>query len=97
MVINGGADFVLREYALGRTRSDICVSYFGKRYPVELKIKENLSLEKSLEQFSGYMDKCGASEGWLVVFDRNFKRLWKEKIFWETKKYKDLTIHAVGC
>jgi hypothetical protein len=96
-VINGGADFLQREYPLGRSRSDICVSYRGKRYPVELKIKGNLSLEKSMKQLSGYMDKCGADEGWLIVFDRNFKKPWKEKISWETKKYKALTIHAAGC
>jgi hypothetical protein len=96
-VLNGGADFVQREYALGRSRSDICVSYLSRRYPVELKIKGHLTLEESLEQLSGYMDKCGANEGWLVVFDRNFKKPWKEKISWETKIYKNLTIHVVGC
>jgi hypothetical protein len=95
--LNGGADFLQREYALGRLRSDICVSYLGRRYPVELKIKGRLSLEKSLEQISGYMDKCGAVEGWLVVFDSNFKKPWQKKISWETKIYKDLSIHVVGC
>jgi hypothetical protein len=95
--LNGGADFLQREYALGRLRSDICVSYLGRRYPVELKIKYRLSLEKSMEQISGYMDRCGAAEGWLVVFDRNFKKPWQEKITWETKIYKALTIHVVGC
>ncbi|MDR1297557.1 MAG: hypothetical protein LBO05_09345, partial [Deltaproteobacteria bacterium] len=34
-VLNGGADFIQREYALGRLRADICVSYKKKRYPVE--------------------------------------------------------------
>jgi hypothetical protein len=96
-VLNGGADFLQREYALGRLRSDICVSYLGRRYPLELKIKGRLSREESLEQLSGYMDRCGAAEGWLVVFDRNFKKPWQEKITWETKIYKALTIHVVGC
>jgi hypothetical protein len=96
-VLNGGADFARREYALGRSRSDICVSCLDKRYPLELIIKGRLTLEENLEQLFWYIDKCGADEGWLVVFDRNFKKPWQEKISWETKIYKDLTIHVVGC
>ncbi|MDR1083633.1 MAG: hypothetical protein LBP22_01960 [Deltaproteobacteria bacterium] len=79
-VLKGGADFALKEYALGRSRPDISVSYLGRRYPLELKIKGRLTLEESLEQLSGYMDKCGADEGWLIVFARNFKKPWQEKI-----------------
>jgi hypothetical protein len=51
-VLNGGADFVQREYALGRARVDICVSYQGRRYPLELKIKGNLSLKKAWPRFT---------------------------------------------
>jgi hypothetical protein len=96
-VLNGGADFIQREYALGRLRADICVGYKKKRYPVELKIKGAKPLKGSLEQFSGYMDRCGTSEGWLVLFDKSLVRSWDKKIYWETKTYKDKTIHLVGC
>jgi hypothetical protein len=96
-VMNGGADFIEREYALGRTRVDICVGYKGQCYPLELKIKGVKSREQSYEQLSGYMDKCGASTGWLVVFDKDFKKPWDGKLFWETVERKGKTIHVAGC
>jgi hypothetical protein len=95
-VANGGAQ-VLREYALGKTRVDICVIYKDIRYPVELKIKGVQSLENSLEQLSGYMDRCSSSAGWLVVFDRDLKKPWSEKITWDTVVREGKTIRLVGC
>lgn len=96
-VLNGGADFIQREYALGRTRADICVGYQGRRYPLELKIKGIKSRVESLTQLSGYMDKCGATEGWLVVFDNNFEKPWNERLSWETIDHEGKRIHVVGC
>jgi hypothetical protein len=96
-VLNGGADFIHREYALGTLRADILVSYKGRRYPVEIKIKGNASEDESLEQLFGYMNKCGAEVGWLVVFDKNFDKPWNEKIFWDTREYKGAIIHIAGC
>jgi hypothetical protein len=96
-VLNGGADDIKRECALRRTKVDICVTYKSIRYPIELKIKRGNNIDNSLEQLFGYMDKCGASEGWLIIFDMNFMKLWKEKIFWNTVDYKGLTMHVVGC
>jgi RecB family endonuclease NucS len=96
-VLNGGADFIQREYALGTLRADICVSYKGIRYPLELKIKGHKSQEVSIEQLKSYMNKCLASEGWLVVFDKDFTKPWKEKISWNTIKDNDKSIHLVSC
>ncbi|MDR1079838.1 MAG: ATP-binding protein [Deltaproteobacteria bacterium] len=96
-VLNGGADFIQRECALGRTRADICVSYKGIYYPLELKIKGAEALNDSLKQLSGYMDKCGATVGWLIVFDLYFKKLWRDKQFWDTQSLNGHTIHVVGC
>jgi hypothetical protein len=95
-VLNGGADFIQREYALGTLRADICVSYKGRRYPLELKIKGHKSQNESLEQLFAYMNKCLASEGWLVVFDKDFSKPWDEKIYWDTLEYNGKTIHVVG-
>ncbi|MDR1111929.1 MAG: ATP-binding protein [Deltaproteobacteria bacterium] len=95
-VLNGGAG-LQREYALGRTRADICVSYKGHRYPVEVKIKGVKSRARSIKQLSGYMDKCGATEGWLVVFDKDFGKPWDKKLSWETIDHEGKTIHVVGC
>jgi hypothetical protein len=96
-VLNGGADFIQREYALGRTRADICVGYKGRRYPLELKIKGVKTRAESIDQLSGYMDRCGALEGWLVVFDKDFGKPWDKKLSWETVGHEGRTIHVVGC
>jgi hypothetical protein len=96
-VLNGGADFIQREYALGMTKSDICISYKDVRYPLEIKIKGVMSREESLDQLLGYMDKCGSSAGWLIVFDRDVMKSWEEKLFWETMDRNGKTIRVVGC
>jgi hypothetical protein len=96
-VVNGGVDFIHREYGLGRTFVDILVSYKDVRYPVELKIKGVKSREESIKQILGYMDKCGSSAGWLVVFDRDSGKSWDEKISWETLDRNSKIIHMVGC
>jgi hypothetical protein len=100
-VLNGDIDFLQREYALGSQRTDICVSYKGQRYPVELKMKSSIKgpkkFEESLDQLRGYMDKSRAKEGWLVIFDRSKNKTWDEKLPWETQEYREKTIHVVGC
>jgi hypothetical protein len=94
--MNGGA-VIQREYAAGKTRVDICVTYKGIRYPLEQKLKGGLSRKKSLEQLSGYMDRCGVSDGWLIVFDRDFKKDWKKKLFWEKHNSGGMAMRVVGC
>jgi hypothetical protein len=96
-VMNGNADLLQREYALGTQRVDICVVYKERRYPIELKIKGNKSHNESLEQLFGYMSKSTAPEGWLVVFDKDFTKPWDEKIFVKTEIYKNKTVHVFGC
>ncbi|MDR0548756.1 MAG: hypothetical protein LBI10_05010 [Deltaproteobacteria bacterium] len=49
-VLNGGADFIQREYALGAMRSDICVGYKGLYYPLEIKIKSSIEGSQKFEQ-----------------------------------------------
>jgi hypothetical protein len=81
-VLNGGAK-ISREFALNRKSVDIMATYKGKRYPIEVKIKGNMSRRQSLEQLQGYIDMCNATEGWLVVFDRGTSKTLKEKSSWE--------------
>jgi hypothetical protein len=69
-VTNGGAQIV-REFALGTGRVDVCVHYAGKAYPLELKLASSKAIRGGLEQLDRYMDSCGAAEGWLVIFDRD--------------------------
>jgi hypothetical protein len=43
------------------------------------------------------MDKVGAREGWLVIFDRESGKSWDEKIYWKTQKLSQGRIHIAGC
>ncbi len=96
-IINGGGK-IIREYATGRQRMDICIIYKNKKYPIEIKIKYSQSVkDKGIKQLADYMDKMGVSEGWLIIFDRNPNKNWDEKILWETTKHQNKTINIVGC
>ena len=96
-IINGGGT-ILREYASGRERMDLCVVYEGNKYPIELKIKySNSVVKKGIEQMANYMTTLGETTGWLVIFDRSNTLDWDEKIFWQTEQHEGKTIHVVGC
>jgi hypothetical protein len=98
-VINGGAELVLREYALGRERADIVAKYKGRSYMAELKIKDAKRPWRrgpALRQALSYLDKLGAEEGWLLIFDKS-EISWDEKIKWETQEIKGKTIHLAWC
>ena len=55
-----------------------------RRFVVECKVLHK-GLERTilegLEQTAGYMDRCAAEAGHLVVFDRDEGRSWEEKVF----------------
>ncbi|MDR2604895.1 MAG: ATP-binding protein [Desulfovibrio sp.] len=96
-VTNGGAQ-IIREFALGTHRVDVCVRYAGKAYPLELKLASSKARIQGLEQLESYMTACGASEGWLVIFDRGRSKGWDEKISWADEKLPGGgTAHIVGC
>lgn len=96
-IINGGGS-ILREYAAGRERMDLCVVFQNNKYPIELKIRYSKSvIQEGLVQLSNYMTTLGETTGWLVIFDRTEKRNWNRKIFWKTEHPDGKTIHVVGC
>ena len=84
-VVNGGGR-IEREYGLGRGRTDLLVlwpreagqpSDLWKRFVVECKVlrdsdRKSLewTIERGVKQTLGYMAKCGAEEGHLVVIGR---------------------------
>ncbi len=84
-VVNGGGR-IEREYGLGRGRTDLLVlwpresgqpSDLWERFVVECKVlrdsdRKSLTwtIEQGVKQTLGYMAKCGAEEGHLVVIDR---------------------------
>lgn len=96
-VINGGGT-LQREYALGTRRVDILLRFRNQTIVIELKLyySQN-SLSDGLEQTSSYMDSSGASEGHLVIFDRNPHKAWDEKIYHLTEVFNGKTIQVWGC
>ena len=96
-VINGGGKIV-REMALGTKRADLCVLYGEHKYPIELKLLQNVrSHAQSLEQISEYMDKCGSDTGWLVIFDKDTEKPWDDKIYTNEENMDGKRIVVAGC
>ena len=96
-VINGGGT-IIREYASGRERMDLCVIFGNNKYPIELKIKYSKSVvQEGIEQLATYMTTLGETIGWLVIFDRDTGKKWDKKIYWKTEDYNGKRIHVVGC
>lgn len=88
-IVNGGGR-VEREYGLGRRRTDLLVVWpvvttgEVQKAVVELKVLHE-SLERTtregLAQTVEYVDRCGAEEAHLVIFDRTPGKPWEEKLF----------------
>lgn len=93
-IINGGGK-IHREYALGTDRVDLLITWPKQRIVVEIKVwrGETKTLVKGLEQTAGYMDTSNATEGHLIIFDRQEKS-WDEKIYnrLEHVGTKDITV-----
>ncbi len=81
-----------REFGLGRGRVDLLIVWpkggSEQKFVVECKMLRG-SLEATvaagLEQVAGYMDRCAAETGHLVIFDRDEKKPWSEKVFRRTE------------
>ena len=84
-MVNGGGR-IEREYGLGRGATDLLVlwprkpgqpSDLWERFVIECKVLRDSdrrsikgTIERGVEQTFGYMAKCRAEEGHLVIFDR---------------------------
>lgn len=94
-VINGGGQ-IRREYGLGRGALDLLVEWPNERHALELKIRRGPRTEtNALEQLSGYLDRIGLSEGWLVMFDRR-KIRWDKKLYQREVEFAGKRIRIVG-
>ncbi len=94
---------IVREYAVGRQRIDLFVEWRTERGPqkIVLELKRlygdlEKTIKKGLLQTWQYMDKCGASEGYFLVFDRLRKKAWEEKIFCDRRTFKGQEIVIYG-
>ncbi|MDR3088265.1 MAG: hypothetical protein LBU39_00395, partial [Desulfobulbaceae bacterium] len=95
-VLNGGGH-ILREFAAGSGRTDLCLVYQGQKYPIELKIRRgDKTLAEGLKQLARYMDTLACADGWLAVFDQRADMSWDEKIYLKTKHIDGKTITIVG-
>ena len=86
-IVNGGGR-VEREYALGRGRVDLLIVWpqggRERRFVVECKVRRGdleRTVAEGLAQTRGYVDRCRAEAGHLIVFDRSAERTWEEKVF----------------
>ncbi|MEM6699530.1 MAG: ATP-binding protein, partial [Bacteroidota bacterium] len=87
-IVNGGGR-IEREYGFGRGRTDLFIEFFygdGQVQSIVLELKlfySNLkkTIEEGIVQTKAYMDKCGAKEGHLLLFDRRENVSWEEKIW----------------
>jgi len=66
---------------------------------LELKAPRGASeklIREGFEQNVGYMDRCGADECHLIVFDRKENRTWEEKIFHRVEVHAGRVAHVWG-
>ncbi len=91
-IVNGGGR-IEREFGLGRRRVDLLILWTQggrlQRFAVECKVlRKGLesTISEGLEQIADYMDGCAAEAGHLVIFDRDEKKSWNEKIFRRSPK-----------
>ena len=86
-IVNSGGR-IEREYGLGRRRTDLLIVWpqgeRARKIVIECKVLHK-SLEQTLaegvEQTAGYMDRCAAEAGHLVIFDRRADRRWEDRLF----------------
>ena len=86
-IVNGGGR-IEREYGLGRRRTDLLIVWpqgeRTRKFVIEGKVLHKSierTLREGLEQTAGYMDRCAAEAGHLVIFDRSEDKSWEEKVF----------------
>ena len=90
-IVNSGGR-IEREYGLGRGRTDLLIVWpqgaETLNVVIECKVLHK-SLEQTMaegvEQTAAYMDRCAASAGHLVIFDRREGRRWDDKVFHERR------------
>ena len=91
-IVNGGGR-IEREYGLGRGRTDLLIVWpqdgRARKFVVECKVVHKgleTTVRDGLEQTAGYMDRCAAEAGHLVVFNRDEGTNWDEKVFRERRE-----------
>ena len=105
-VINGGGR-IEREYGLGRMRTDLLLVWpyvkdgqkCEQRAVFELKIQHKgraATIAEGLEQTTSYLERVGERSGHLLIFDRDAKVSWDEKIYRQELTHKGYAITVWG-
>ena len=101
-VVNGGGR-IEREYGLGRGRTDLLIVWPQggrvRKFVVECKVLHKgleRTIGEGIRQTLGYMDRCAAESGHLVVFDRTEGRRWEEKVFRRDERTHEGTVTVWG-
>lgn len=71
-VVNGGGT-IEREYAIGRDRMDLLLTYGPDRLAIELKVWRDRRVDPrndGLAQLDEYLFRLSLATGWLIIFDR---------------------------
>lgn len=94
-ILNGGGR-IEREYGLGRGAVDLLIAWKNERHVIEIKLRRGKRTEAdALEQLSGYLDRVGLAEGWLVLFDLR-KLRWEKKLYQREVEHQGKRIRVVG-
>ena len=108
-VMNGGGR-IEREYAMGRGRTDLLLLWpqHGRwdgrgvgKHVIECKVlRQGRGLEgtirQGVQQTAGYMDRCAADSGHLLIFDQRPGKTWGERIFRRQGNSKKTTVTVWG-
>src|SRR5690606_41294174 len=96
-VVNGGGT-VMREYGLGRGAPDLVVEWQGRRHAIEVKLRrDTVTEQRALDQATGYLDRLGLPEGWLVMFDLRSTLPWAERLTTRTVEHRGKQVSIVSC
>jgi len=102
-ILNGGGQ-ITREYGLGLGRTDLFILWQlpdgrYQRFVIECKIvygSREATIKKGLDQVTRYADRCGAEEVYLLIFDRDKKKSWDDKIFTDTIDHQGRKVMVFG-
>ena len=95
-ILNGGGS-IIREMVAGTKRTDLCLVFEEKKYPIELKIRRgDKSITEGIKQTLQYMDTFGCTEGWLAIFDQRPEISWDDKIYIKKENIEGKIITLVG-
>lgn len=95
-ITNGGGR-IDREMAVGRGRCDLCVTYGGERFVLELKLLRHPRDEaRGLSQTARYCQSLGLAKGYLLLFVTDDSQAWEQRLRWEERMQDGVAISLLG-